>query len=161
MVKVAGNVIGLKELESQLKAMVKAVSPPEASEIMKVGAEEIAHHVRLNIREQGLVDEGTMLDSTEAYKINQYAAGVRVAVVYAAVHEYGLPQQPITDRQRAFFWYKYSQTGDKMWLALALSQTYTIPARPYFRRGVDTGKSDAVQVIAREVENRLASEAGN
>jgi phage gpG-like protein len=160
VVGVKQKVVGLKQLEKDLQELVKAVSPPQSAEVMYLGAQVIQQAVRDRIEAQGLIDTRNLWQSVEAYKINQYAAGVRVPVVYAAVHEYGLYQQPITGRQRRFFWYKYLETGDDMWKALALSATYTIPARPYFRPGIDDGWPEAVDVIRDELVKRLKKAVG-
>lgn len=159
MASFKATVLGLKDLDAALTAMVKSISPPEAAEVMAVGAAEIRDSIRAEISARGLVDKGKLRESVEVYKVNQFAAGVRVGVVYGAVHEFGLPNQVITERQRSFFWFKYMSEGDEMWLALALSTTYSIPARPYFRPGVDKGKSAAAKAIASEVASRLQAQA--
>lgn len=151
----SGAVIGLKELQAKFKAMADEFSGEIRAEIAFVGAERIAEAVRGKIVQQDLVKSGQLLDSVEAYKINQWTAGVRVMMPYAAVHEYGLKNQIITARQRRFFWAMYGDTGDKMWKCLALSTTYTIPARPYFRPAIAQAKGEAVEEMAQFVLSML------
>ena len=54
----------------------------------------------------------------------------------------------ITERQRRFFWARWYATGDEMWKALALSVTYTIPARPYLRPAIDAERTYAMALVA-------------
>ena len=68
-------------------------------------------------------------------------------LAYVFAQEFGLQNQVITDKQRRFFWAKFSETQNGMWRALALSTTYTIPARPHFRPGVMQGQRAAMQAI--------------
>ena len=138
----------------------RALSAPHTAAIMKVGAEVVAEGVRDNILENELVDSGDLYDAVTVKGINQYAAAVSVDIIYAAVHEYGLENQPITPRQRAFFWAMHLATGDDMWKALALSSTYTIPARPYVRPAIDEKQKDASLAMMREAASRLTRLAG-
>lgn len=158
MVSLSANVIGRRELQRDLKNIVRSIGPPEAAEVMLAGAEVIADGVRMHIRQQGLVDSGDLLGSVSAYKINQFAAGVRVSEIYAAVHEYGHvfgEDSPFTARMRRFFWAMWHETQDDMWKYMALSDTIEIPARPYFRPAVDEFKSRAVDAIADELRDRI------
>lgn len=148
------------ELGKQFDKLAKALSPPETATLMTHGAEVIAEQARRNIQDQGLVDTGDLLNSVEVYKVNQYSAGIRVGVIHAAVHEFGLFNHPITPRQRRFFWAMHRQTGDPMWKALALSATYTIPSRPYLRPAIDTEKQSAIAAIVREGAKMLKRAAG-
>lgn len=55
-------------------------------------------------------------------------------VPYAAIHQFGGEIfQVVTNKQRGFFWFMYSETGDEMWKGMALSKSLLIemPARPY------------------------------
>lgn len=141
------GVIGLSDLVRKFGAMAKELSGEARSDIAVAGAEEIAESIKQKIVQQGLVLEGELLNSVKAFKVNQWTAGVEATMPYAAAHEYGLRNQIITERQRAYFWTMYAGTGDKMWKCLALSTTYTIPARPYFRPGIDEGKRRAVRAM--------------
>ena len=149
-------VIGLSDLVGKFQAMAKELSGEARSELALRGAEVIVDSVKQKIVQQGLVLEGELLNSVIATKINQWTAGAEVNMPYAAVHEYGLRDHVITDRQRAFFWTMYGGTGDKMWKCLALSTTYTIPARPYFRPGIDDGKRKAAVAMADALLDLLA-----
>ena len=145
------NVIGVNDLLGKFNAMAEGFSGELRSEVALRGAEEIADNVRQKIVEQDLVLYGELLNSVEACKVNQFTAGVRVTMPYAAAHEFGLENQIITPAQRAFFWKMYAGTGDKMWKCLAVSFTYTMPARPYFRPGVEQGKRQALEAMSEMV----------
>ncbi len=79
-----------------------------------------------------------------------FEVDVIVGVVYGAAHEFGVTVT-ITPKQRRFFWAMFKKTETDMWRALALSTTYTIPARPYLRPAIDTRKKVAYDVIGRKV----------
>lgn len=155
MVSIKATVIGRSEMEENTKEILRRFSHPETARIMLPGAEAIAMQVRKNIVKQGLVDTGELLGSVRAYMVNQFASGVIVDKVYAAVHEYGLQNWVITPKQRSFFWAMWYQEGDSLWKALALSETYTIPARPYFRPAIDEAKGEARKAIVKEINSRL------
>lgn len=142
------NVIGIRELKDNFDVIARLVPSTDLSDAMRQGAGVIAEEAQENVRGIPLWDSGDLHDSIEAVVINQWIAAVRVGVVYGAVHEYGLRNQVITPRQRRFFWAKFSETGDDMWKALALSATYTIPARPYLRPAADNKKLDAMKRVA-------------
>lgn len=155
------EVIGFKELEQNLGALRREMVSPEAgiAEALDSGAWVIALQARDNAVEQGLFLTGNLIDNIKPRKINQFRVDVEVKVVYGAVHEFGLENQLITDRQRRFFWAMWARDGDEMWKALALSTTYTIPARPYLRPAVDTRKLDAVKAASDELANRIQKTA--
>jgi len=120
---------------------------------------EIVWQAQQNVMAQGLYDTMALHDSIKPVKVNQYRVDVQAGdeeVVWAAVHEFGLDKQIITDRQRAFFWAMWSAEGDEMWKALALSETYTIPARPYLRPAVDTAKHAAMLTTAQSLGGKWA-----
>lgn len=145
------EVIGYKDLDKKMKALAYAVRPQVGlADSLEDGAWVITLGARDNAVRQGLFLTGELIDSILPVKVNQYRVDVRVGVPYGAVHEYG-GTFTITDRQRRFFWAKYGETGDDMWKALALSQTYTIPPRPYLRPAIDERKQAAIQAAGDSV----------
>lgn len=144
------TVVGVKDVNAAFGDILRAFRPPQTAALMLPGAEVIAEEARNNVLDNDLVQSGDLYEGIKAVKVNQYAAGVRVDVPYGAVHEFGLENQVITERQRAFFWAMHAETGEDMWKALALSYSYTIPARPYLRPAIDTTKRAAVEAIMRE-----------
>lgn len=82
--------------------------------------------------------------------INQFRVDIVVRAVYGAVHEFGGTFK-VTDKQRRFFWAKHYETKEDMWKALALSKTYTIPARPYLRPALDTQTGAALEMLGEEI----------
>lgn len=155
MANVSMKVVNASEVERAFGKILKAFQPPQLARIMRVGADVLVEEVKDKILEQDLVESGDMYNSVQSFMINQYAAGVKVDVVYAAVHEYGLPNQVATPKQIRFFWAMYGNTGDAMWKALALKGSYTIPARPYFRPAIDEGKDKALLAIMKEAASVL------
>jgi len=150
------EVTGLKDLEKNLKAIAQVVGGAELADSLEKGAMEIVWEAQKNIMAQGLYDTMAMWKSVRPVKVNQYRVDVIVDVAHGAAHEFGLPNQVITDKQRRFFWAKYAQTRDTMWKALALSTTYTIPARPYLRPAIDTQKRAALITIAQSLGGKFA-----
>ena len=150
------EVIGLKDLEINLKAIAAVIGGAELADSLATGAMEIVWEVQKNLMAQGLHESGDLSESVKVVKVNQYRIDIKVDADYGAVHEYGLENHPITAKQRRFFWAKFAETNDDMWKALALSQTYTIPARPYFRPGVDTARKAALLTAAQSLGGKFA-----
>jgi phage gpG-like protein len=150
-VTVKTEVIGYKDFDKKMQALAYAVRPQVGlASSLEEGAWEIVAGARHNIGRQTLIDTRELENSILPVKVNQYRVDVRVGVPYGAVHEYG-GTFTITDRQRRFFWAKYSETNDDMWKALALSKTYTIPPRPYLRPAIDEYKQAAIQAAGDSV----------
>ncbi len=150
------NVVGFKDLSDNLKRIAAIVGGAELADSLEKGAMEIVWQAKQNVMAQGLHDTGDLWKSIEPVKINQFTVAIRVSADHGAVHEFGLENQIITDKQRRFFWAKFSETDDDMWKALALSTTYTIPARPYLRPAVDEMKLQAVQTTAMSLGGKFS-----
>lgn len=150
------QVIGLRDLERNLKAIAAVVGGAELADSLAKGAMEIVWEAQKNVMAQGLHESGDLHDNIRTKKINQYRVDIVVEVPYGATHEYGLDRQVITDLQRRFFWAKYAETKDDMWKALALSTTYSIPARPYLRPAIDTSKKAAILTVAQSLGGKWA-----
>ena len=155
------EIIGLDELQRQLGAILDGVEAGRAVALL-AGGYVLVDGVKGKIAEQGLVDTGELIgELVDAEADSEDTVIVREgprADIFA--HEYGLNNQPITPRQRAFFWAKYSETNDDKWKALALSATYTIPARPHFRPGVRQAQGKAAKAIAAKAARILKQSAG-
>lgn len=85
---------------------------------------------------------------------SRFVAKMGSNVPYAAVHEFGYSKR-ITKRQRGFFWYKYYETKNEMWLALALSERYNIPARPYLGPAADASGDDVRRIFRDRILERI------
>jgi len=149
------NVLGLKDLTDNLKRIAGVVGGAALADSLATGAQEIVWQAQQNVMAQGLYDTMALHDSIKTRKVNQYTVNVVVGAIYGAVHEYG-GTFTITERQRGFFWAKHAETGDDMWKALALSATYTIPARPYLRPAIDEMKKAAGLTVAQSLGGRFA-----
>jgi len=149
------QVIGLKDLNRNLKAIAGIVGGAELADSLAKGAQEIVWEAQLNIMRQGLYDTMALYDAVHTKKINQYRVDIVVGVSYAAAMEYG-QTQIVTDRQRRFFWAKFAETGDNMWKAMALSMKLVTPARPYFRPAIDTHKRYAILTVAQSLGGKWA-----
>ena len=152
------EVLGIKDLKRNLNAIAKQISPQAGiADAVEDGAWIIALEARDNAVRQGLFKSGALIDSIRPRKINQYRVDVLVDVPYGAAHEFGVTVI-ITDKQRRFFWAMFMTTGDPMWKALALSMTYTIPARPYLRPAIDARKRVAIGAMGKSVvKNKIRS----
>ncbi len=147
------KVLNLKQFEAKLVALGHAIAGGDLADALKDGAWVIAIAARDNAVANGLIESGDLIDSISPRKINQYRVDVEVGVIYGAIHEYG-GTFTITDLQRRFFWFKFAQTGEGMWRALALSETYTMPAKPYLRPAIDENKTIAMQETARSLAKK-------
>lgn len=148
------RLIGYKDFNAAMQDVMQAVNPPNLVESLAAGGQVILYQIQENILEQELYKSGHLYDSVEIVKVNQYAIDVLVGAEYGAVHEFGYTGV-ITPKQRAFFWAKWYETSDTMWKALALSTTYTIPARPYARPAVDEKMHEAMLEVAKELTRRI------
>ena len=130
------KVKGVNDFNKGLQDVAKALGPPHMAEGLRKSGEVIQHKAQENLLEQELYLTGKLYDDIKVVVVNQYAVEILVDSDYGAVHEFGYTGV-ITPRQRSFFWAKWYETQDDMWKALALSHTYTIPARPYLRPASD------------------------
>jgi len=149
---------GYKELSDNCKRIAQVIGGASLADSMATGAQEVLWQAQLNIMTQGLHETGALHDSGHLEKVNQYRVDVTFGskdVPYAAVHEYGLPNQEITLKQRGFFWYKFRETAETMWKGLALSETYTIPARPYLRPAFDEQWRAALLATAQSLGGKI------
>lgn len=146
----------LSALNRAFEAIATGVATRARKEAHLAGGQVILDQARENIRATFINRTGA-LEKSGHIEIGFRASFAEVVfdIVYAAVHEYGLPNQPITDRQRAFFWAMWYQEHDEMWKALALSETYTIPARPYLRPAVDETRAEVAEAAAEAYRREL------
>jgi len=152
MVAVKMEVLGTDGLTKTLQAIAAQVSGMGLRGAVDASARVILEEAKANIRKNFEPGTGNLENSgrveLERKSRTRLVSNIIFDVVYAAVHEYGLERQPITDLQRGFFWWMHAETGDDMWKALALSRTYTIPARPYLRPAIDSKQREAIAQLA-------------
>lgn len=147
--------VGTKDIDRKLKNLALTISPQSGiADSLELGAWNIALEARDNAVQQGLIDSGDLVDSIKPKKINQFRVDITVDVPYGAAHEFGVTVT-ITPKQRRFFWAMYITTKREMWLALALSNTYTIKAKPYLRPAIDSNKSIAIKIVGRDIMNKI------
>jgi len=149
------RVLGIKDLTGYFRALARDAPGKMTADMVRQGAEVILEEAKANVRANFENQTGALENSGKVVMVNQYAANIEFDIVYSAVHEYGLENQPITDRQRRFFWAMWYEDGNEMWKALALSQTYTIPARPYLRPAIDSHKDKAASVMGKALRNAM------
>jgi len=153
------EVLGVKDLSDQFKKIADHVNRSGLRSAGRAGASVILEEAKRNIRETFVNRTGALENSGRVQLTRlsrtELVSYVLFDIVYAAVHEYGLLNQVITDRQRRFFWAMWYETGHVMWKALALSKTYTIPARPYLRPAIDAKQIAAVKEMARVLAQEI------
>jgi HK97 gp10 family phage protein len=158
--------VGVKDLTSQLRKIARSMGGVNTANALAAGAQVIVEAAQENVLEKGIYDTGALYDSIRAKKVNQYRVDIEVGVPYAAAHEFGYDggkEVTITPRQRAFFWFKYYETANEMWKALALSTTYTlaaVPARPYLRPAIDENKHATALAVKVELARILTRKLG-
>ena len=148
------QVIGLDDLERNLNKIAKMIGGEALTEALVAGAWDVAKQARKNAAAQGLRKTGDLIDSIRPIKMAQDRVDVQVGVIYGATHEFGY-KGTVTERQRRFFWAMYIKTKEDMWKALALSKTYTIPARPYLRPAIDSQKLQSLKLVARTLYHKM------
>lgn len=148
---------GLGQFDKNMRALARQISPQVGiAESLDDGAQVIVRQAKDNAVRQGLIDSGELVDSIVTVKVNQFRVDIRVGVPYGAAHEFGVTVT-ITPRQRRFFWAMWIKTNDEMWLALALSTTYTIKAKPYVRPAIDESKRLVAVETARAFRDQIRS----
>lgn len=150
--KVRAEVKGDKELQAAINAEISKIEARKSTALL-AGGNVIADSIRHEMYGKFEIHTGKMYKSVHVVRVSKEEVEVRegpLPQIFA--QEFGLPNQPITAKQRRFFWAKFVETGESMWRALALSKTYTIPARPHFRPGVDAAKHNAALAIADAVQ---------
>lgn len=155
MARARERVIGLKDLTGYFRGLAREAPGKVTARLCREGAGVVLEAAKQNIRNTFENQTGNLENSGEVVVVNQYTADVRFNAIYSAVHEYGLENQPITDRQRRFFWAKWYEEGNEMWVALALSTHYTIPARPYLRPAIDSHKQKAAHEMAGALRHEM------
>ena len=147
------RVKGVNDFNKGLQDVAKALGAPHMAEGLKHAAQPILHKAQENLLEQELYVTSDLYDSIKVVVVNQWQVNILVDSDYGAAHEFGYTGV-ITDKQRRFFGAKWYETQDEMWKALALSHSYTIPARPYLRPAIDDGGAQHESV--RELQLYLA-----
>lgn len=150
--KVRAEVKGLGELQAAINAEINKLEARKST-ALRAGGDVIAERIKHKMYGLFEIGTGKMYKSVHVTTVSKEEVEVREGPLpYVFAQEFGLPNQPITPKQRRFFWAKFFETANSMWRALALSATYTIPARPHFRPGVDEAKHDAALAIADAVQ---------
>lgn len=159
---IKAKVLGLNDFNDTMRRVASIIPGGELADALAAGTDVILEEAQKNIVDNGLVKSGALLNSGTSVKVNQYRVDLIFDVVYAAVHEYGLPKGgkgifSATAKQIRFFWAKFLETGDTMWKALALKKGYTIPPRPYLTPAVRDKKVAAVREIAKKLAIALVN----
>lgn len=137
-----------KEFDEDIRKLLKVVAtnPGIAKSLDKGLQETVIPAARGNV--WALFNtSGDFPSRIDTRKVNQYRVDIVVNAPYGAVHEYG-GTFIISKKQRGFFWARFAETRNTMWKALALSKSYTIPARPYLRPAIDAEKHNALKTAA-------------
>jgi len=141
--------IGFGDLNKNLRKIVVSVNSEQsgiAEAIAQAVGETIIPVARSNVYDR-FDTSGRLADAIQVRKVNQWQVNIGVFAPHGAVHEFGGTFE-VTDKQRAFFWHMFRKEGDEKWKALALSKTYTIPARPYLMPAIDQEIGNAMSVTA-------------
>lgn len=144
-------IIGLDELNKTFSQLGKLFGPTaDVTEHLAAGGMVLQDAIQDNLFGQDLIDTLALVESIEVVAINNRQVNVQTTSPYSAAHEFGVTVE-ITERQRRFFWVMHAETGDDMWKALALSETYTIPERAYWRPAVDSEQKRIGMAVAKSM----------
>lgn len=131
------QVVGEKDLEMKFQNLGKALSQPKMLRHLDKSARELRLAIMEEISRQGLVDSGDLRNSIKV-TVGLFEVEVSTDIVYAAIHEYG---GVVTARSGPLL--KFSIGGE----FVQVPSVY-IPARPYFRPGIEKGKPKLISVIS-------------
>ena len=115
------------------------------------------HCARHKILFQSYALKNSISIETASLKKIEISAGE--GVPYATLHnEGGTVTVRVTKRSRRFFWYKYKQTGDTKWKALALTKKHQLSSRIPKRQFI--GESHALiekveQIMLQNIEKAV------
>lgn len=142
--KVQVTVRNSAALKAQLKRMSKAAKSEAVDISVRAGAELIKRSIQDKIREQGLVDSGALLKSvlisrgtSRATRVISYEVTTEVVGDYDWVHEFGATIEP---RNAPFLVFEIDGY-------LVFTKRVVIPARPFFRPGMDEARYEAHAAI--------------
>lgn len=161
-------IVGERTVKRRLRRALALFDGRDVIEILMQGGFVFEEGAKRRVTKALMTPTGNLRASIEA----QPAEGGRLAVeigprgvVYAAIHEFGGVTHPkVTPRMRGFAFHKFKETGDPMWLAIALTKktrlTVRIKARPYLRPTFDEDSDKAEDAIEAEIDRRLTKEFG-
>ena len=120
---------------------------------------EVEKFVKTDIKSSTGGFEGGKKESIREVSVSggRIQAAIGTTVPYAAAHELGSKHSvQITDKSRRFFWAMWFNTGDEMWMRMALTKknafNVTIPARPFLGPAARDSVSDIDAMLKVAVE---------
>ena len=139
--------LDLREFSRDIHKVLAQTSGHALGEAAIAGILLIRELVKDNIRYQGLVDTAALLNSW-IYKLERASrtkaeAWTATDRVYARIHEFGGVIRPKTANALRF------QTKDGNWV---ITQSVTIPARPYVRPALDENKEAIASAIIHQLQ---------
>lgn len=152
--------LGANRLKRHFRDTARMADREGKKSAARAGAQVVLDQAKQNVRDTFENRTGHLEGSGHLENVRAGRVDVVFDAVHSAAHEYGLPEFQITKKQRRFFWAMWFATKDEMWLALALSTTYTIPARPYLGPATRSTRRAVGRAMAREYNRIFRQSSG-
>jgi phage gpG-like protein len=146
------TVLGLPELSRNIARLKKIAGGPNMRAALMAGAAVVEAAAKVNIRQQGLIDEGRLRASIAATPVTDNEVWIGTNVIYAAIHEFGGVIRAKNAPALFFFW---EEKG-----VFVRTQQVTIPARPYLRPALLDNKAEILNAISLELGQAITGEFG-
>lgn len=146
------HIEGMKELNKKLIAIGQEMGSDTAMDAVRAGGHAMEAQIKINIRSQGLIDTGNLINSIQVRDVKESGQGAEctvgsAGVIYAAIHEFGGTILP--KRAKMLSWIS-KRTGERIF-----AKSVTIPARPYIRPAVDEHKQDFIGAMEAAIIAKL------
>lgn len=142
------RVIGLEELRVNIGRQIDRASPAAVGRAIARGAEVVERAAKTNIKRHDLILTGDLRASIR-YIIRENKTGADALIgtdkIYAAIHEFGGVITPKSAPALVF-----EIDGQ-----LIITQSVTIPERPYLRPALDDNKPAIFNAVAKSLKEEL------
>ena len=149
---------GVKELQGALKRFIPAIAERSvralAFDVHKGILANVSGRI-LKVRTERL--KGSWKPPTFTGSGLQTTGQIQSkAVPYAAIHEFGGTTHPkVTGKMRGFAWFKFRETQDPMWRAIALTRkprlNVPVPARHYVSLAIEATRERMPRLVEQSI----------
>lgn len=152
MADVSTNVNALVARISDRLARLEPTDPRRKETLLRIG-NLIRNKAILNIREQGLIDTGSLLNSIVVeVAVKKGLATIKVGsqrIPYASVHEFGFRGKVQVDQHERTITQVYGRPIAARAITIrAHDRDVNIPARPYLRPAVDDSRVAILRILS-------------
>jgi len=151
---------GVKELQGALKRFIPAIAERTVRALTFDVHKGIKENLNGRILKVGTVHGGRLKGSWKLRIVGSEERTVGIveskAVPYAAIHEFGGTTHPrVTGKMRGFAWFKFRETENPMWRAIALTRkprlNVPVPARHYVSLAIDATRERMPRIVEQSI----------